>query len=64
MEKMLEKVTSIEEKIMLSIELLEFAKKYCESNFDKGNEIVSIGSLLGVILREQRDIVDSVDDII
>ena len=28
------------------------------------NEIVSIGSLLGVILREQRDIVDSVDDII
>ncbi len=64
MEKMLEKVTSIEEKIMLSIDLLEIAKKYCESNFDKGNEIVSIGSLLGVILREQRDIVDSVDDII
>ncbi len=61
---MLEKVTSIEEKIMLSIDLLEIAKKYCESNFDKGNEIVSIGSLLGVILREQRDIVDSVDDII
>ncbi len=64
MEKILEKVTSIEEKIMLSIDLLEIAKKYCESNFDKGNEIVSVGSLLGVVLKEQREIVDNVDNII
>lgn len=64
MEKMLEKMTLLEEKIMLSIDLLEIAKKYCECNFDKGNEIVSVGSLLTLVLKEQKELADSIDDII
>lgn len=64
MENTFKKINSMEAKIMLCIDLLEIAKKYCECNFDKGSEIVSVGSLLGVVLKEQKELVDSVDDII
>ena len=61
---MLEKLSTIEEKIVLSIDLLEIAKNYCEFNFDKGKEISAIGTILEVVLNTQRNLADEIDDII
>lgn len=63
MEKMLTTITQIEEKITLSIDLLEIAKDYCEFNFDKGQEVVAIGTILKVVLEEQKELADKIDDL-
>ena len=64
MENILKSITSIEEKITFSINLLEIAKNYCEYNFDKGQEVAAIGTLLTVILEAQKHVADSIDDLI
>lgn len=64
MKNMLETLTSVEEKITLSIDLLEIAKNYCEYNFDKGQEVSAIGGLLKVVLEEQKQLADCIDDLI
>ena len=64
MENFTKKISHIEEQITLNIDLLEIAKSYCDYNFDKGTEICSVGALIGVILKEQREIADCLDTIL
>ena len=64
MENILKSLTSIEEKITLSIDLLEIAKNYSEHNFDKGQEVIALGSLLEVVLEVQKHVADSLDGLI
>ena len=61
MENILKKTMLIEEKITLSLDLLEVAKGYCEKNFDKGKEVVALSSILQVILDVQRDLIDTLE---
>ena len=64
MEKMLEKLGLVEEKIIRTLDLLEIARSYCEHNFDKGEEIVALSSLLGVVIERNKELVDYIDDLI
>lgn len=61
MENMLETLNLLEEKVMLSIDLLEIAKNYCEYNFNKGQAVSAIGTLLKIVLDEQKQLADSID---
>lgn len=63
MENMFKKITQSERKIISCINLLQIAKNYCEYNYDKGNEIVSLGTLLEVILEEENELLNNIDDI-
>ena len=61
---MLDTLSTIEEKVMLCIDLLEIAKNYCESNFDKGQELSAVGTILKVVLDEQKSLADSLDELV
>ena len=63
MENILKKSMLIEEKITLSLDLLEVAKGYCEKNFDKGQEVVALGSVLDVLVDVQKDIAGYLDEL-
>ena len=63
MENILKKSMLIEEKITLSLDLLEVAKGYCEYNFDKGQEVVALGSVLDVLVDVQKDIAGYLDEL-
>lgn len=62
MENIFKKITLSEEKVISCINLLEIAKNYCENNYDKGTEITSLSTLLGVILEEQNELLDCIDE--
>ena len=64
MKNMLDTLSTIEEKVMLCIDLLEIAKNYCESNFDKGQELSAVGTILKVVLGEQKSLADSLDELV
>lgn len=64
MEDTLNKVTSMEEKITLSINLLEIAKAYCEFNREKSDEISSLFSILEIILVEQKKLISDVENLL
>lgn len=64
MEKMLEKLNTMEEKIIRTLDLMEIAKSYCEHNFDKGEEIVALSSLITVLIERQKELVDYIDDMV
>ena len=63
MENTLNNLTILEEKVTLSLDLLEIAKGYCEHNFDKGQEVVAICSIIDVIAKIQKDIAGNLDKI-
>ncbi len=63
MENSLEILNSLEEKIISSIDLLEIAKNYCEYNFDKSQEISAMGTLLNIVLNEQRQLANCIDEL-
>ncbi len=63
MENILKKTTLIEEKITLSLDLLEVAKGYCEKNFDKGKEVVALSSVIDILIDVQKDIADFIDEL-
>ena len=52
----------MEEKINLCIDLLEIAKAYCDFNFDKSSEILTVRSLLNVILETEKEIAKEYDN--
>ncbi|DAB00349.1 TPA: hypothetical protein CPT89_08460 [Candidatus Gastranaerophilales bacterium HUM_11] len=64
MKNMLDTLSTIEEKVMLCIDLLEIAKNYCERNFDKGQELSAVGTILQVVLGEQKSLADSLDELV
>ena len=64
MENTLNNLVQLEEKITLSLDLLEVAKGYCEYNFDKGQEVVAICSILEVVLEAQRELADKLDELV
>lgn len=64
MKNMLDTLSTIEEKVTLCIDLLEIAKNYCESNFDKGQELSAVGTILKVVLDEQKSLADSLDELV
>lgn len=64
MENILNNLVQLEEKITLSLDLLEVAKGYCEYNFDKGQEVVAICSILEVVLEAQRELADKLDELV
>ena len=63
MENTLNNLIKLEEKITLSLDLLEVAKGYCEYNFDKGQEVVAICSILEVVLEAQKELADTIDSL-
>ncbi len=63
MENTLNKYTKLEEKITLSMDLLEVARGYCEYNFDKGQEVVALHSVIELLLETHRDIAEEFDKI-
>lgn len=63
MENILKKTTLIEEKITLSLDLLEVAKGYCEKNFDKGKEVVALSSVIDILIDVQKNIADFIDEL-
>ena len=63
MENTLNKYAKMEEKITLTLDLLEIARCYCEYNFDKGQEVVALHSIIEVLLEAQRDIAEELDKI-
>ena len=63
MENILNKFSKIEEKITLSMDLLEVAKGYCEYNFDKGQVVVALNSILEIILKNQKELADQLDEL-
>lgn len=64
MENTLEKITELEEKITTSINLLEIVKGYCEHNFDKGESVCAIISLLDVVLNDQKNLAQHFDELV
>ncbi len=64
MENALKNYTLLVEKVTLTLDLLEIAKGYCQYNFDKGQEIVALCSILEVILEAQRYLADKLDEMI
>lgn len=64
MENILNNITFLEEKVTLSLDLLEIAKGYCEYNYDKGPEVVAVGSIMDVIAKVQKDIADDIDKLV
>ena len=64
MENTLNKFTQIEEKITLSLDLLEIAKGYCEYNFDKGQEVAALRSILEILFETQKNLADKIDELV
>lgn len=62
-EKYIEKFNTIEEQITLSIDLLEIAKSYCDCNFDKASEVSTLGAIIGIVLKEQKNLASNFDGI-
>ena len=52
----------MEEKINLSIDLLEIAKTYCDFNYDKSIEVPTLGSLLEIVLELQKELAKEYDN--
>ena len=63
MELSLKKICEIEEQVISKIDLLEIAKSYCDYHFEKGYELSALGTIISIILKEQKAIADSIDDI-
>ena len=64
MKNMLDTLSTIEETVMLCIDLIEIPKNYCESNFDKGQELSAVGTILKVVLGEKKSLADSLDELV
>ena len=58
----MEKIISIEEKVVNNINLLEIAKSYCEFNYEKADEIITLSFLLNTILNNQKEIFEKLVD--
>jgi len=54
---------NIEEKIILSLDLLEIAKSHCECHVGESSCTVPVATLLGVVIKEQKELVDMIDDL-
>ena len=51
----------MEEKINLTIDLLEIIKAYCDFNYDKTMEIPTIGSVVEIALKTQKELAREFD---
>ena len=51
----------MEEKIHLTIDLLEIIKAYCDFNYDKTKEIPTIGSVIEIALKTQKELAREID---
>lgn len=60
----LEKITELEQKITSNVDLLEVAKVYCDFNYDKSDEVSTIGAVLEIALENQKEIAKNLDSII
>ena len=56
-----ENFNNIEKMIFSNINLLEVARGYCENNYDKAPEIISINTIIEIILEKQKTIASSID---
>ena len=63
MQNLSEKISQLEEKVLRSIDLLEIAKDYCSTNFDKSKEISAVGTIVDVILDTQLKLAEELDNI-
>ena len=61
MENTLKNITALEEKITMSINLLEIAKGYCEYNFDKGEEVIALHSIIDIVLEIQQKLANELE---
>ena len=63
MENTLKNALFLEEKVSLSLDLLEVAKGYCAYNFDKGQELVALSSVIDILIDVQKDIAGFLDEL-
>ena len=56
-------ICNIEEKVNITIDLLEVAKSYCEFHYDKANEVSNIFSILEIVLNNQKLIRNELDSL-
>lgn len=54
-------INDLEEQTFLSINLLEVAKTYCDFNYDKSDEITALGSIINIVLKNQKDVARKID---
>ena len=47
----------LEKDLHKNIDLLKIAKSYCDSNYEKSDEITTLGSLLELIIKKQADVI-------
>ena len=57
------KITNLEEKMYINIDLLKIAKDYCEFNADKSCTTSSLLSLIEIVLNNQKSMAENFDEI-
>ena len=57
-------ILNLEQKITFGISLLEVAKTYCDFCYDKSQEFIALSSLLDVVLKNQKELAASFDEMI
>ena len=57
----MEKLTEPEQILNSNIDLLEVTRSYCESNWDKSNELSILYSVLEIIINNEREAKKTLD---
>lgn len=60
----MEKFNELEQKLNANIDLLEVTRSYCESNYDKSNELSILHSVLEVIINNEKEAKKTLDYIV
>ena len=55
---------SVEEKLIVTLDLLEVAKRYCENDCGESKALGPLYSLFDVMLKNQRELADNLDRIL
>lgn len=56
-------LNNIEEKLILNLDLLEIAKDHCECHAGEISGTASVTTLLDVVIKEQKELIDIIDDL-
>ena len=54
----------MEEKLIVTLDLLEVAKRYCENDCGESKALGPLYSLFDVMLKNQRELADNIDRIL
>jgi len=54
-------LNNVEQKINTNLDLLEIAKTFCDSNYEKATEIASLDSIIEIILANQKELTKDFD---